>query len=184
MPQYLEIRVGGDSAAVMRTSHRQGTRYDVSWCTGSGFHREFCNIDTGVECQPKKQPQRRRDFQNDFAHMRRAIAAASKTGKRFLDELEKVDRIAPSELERVEMRLRTNCYDRGTITIDPTEPGKADMRIEVRAGPARPENPQPTQVKNHIREDIDISGTHALAMAIEVLDSQGRWILELLSRGI
>jgi hypothetical protein len=116
--------------------------------------------------------------------MRRAIAAASKTGKRFLDELEEVDRTASGELQRVEMRLRTNRYDRGTITIDPTEPGKADMRIEVGSGPTRSQNQQPTQVKNHIHEDIDISGTHALAMAIEVMDSQGGWMLELLSRGI
>jgi len=39
-------------------------------------------------------------------------------------------------------------------------------------------------VKEFTREDIDISGTsYPLSMAIYVLDSQGHWMIELLSKG-
>lgn len=183
MPQYLEIQVAGHSEATLKTSHRQGTRYDVYWSTTSGFHREFFNVNTEIECQPDDQTQRRRDFRNDFAHMRRAIAAASVTGKRFLDALDEADRNAPSELDAVKIRLRTNRYDRGVIAIDPTGGGEANLEIEVGSGPTRPPNAHPTQVKKYVRENIDISGAcNPLSAAIRVLDSEARWMLELLSR--
>jgi hypothetical protein len=184
MPQYLEIEIGGDSVAKMKTSHRNGTHYDIYWCINSGFQRKYSNINTGVECQPKDQTKRKIDFQNDFTHMQRAIAAASKTAKQFLNEIEKVENPPPSDLEKVKIYHRTNLYDRGIITINPQESGKANLRIEVGSGPNRPKNAQPVQVKEFIREDIDISGTsYPLSMAIQVLDSQGHWMIELLSKG-
>jgi len=143
MPQYLEIEIGGVPAAKMKTSHRDGTHYDVYWCTNSGFQRKYPNINTGVECQPEDQIRRKVDLQNDFTHMRRAIAAASKTAKQFLNELEKVENPTPNKLEKVKIYQRTNRYDRGIITIDPQESGKANLQIEVGTGPNRPENARP-----------------------------------------
>jgi hypothetical protein len=184
MPQYLEIEIDGVSLAKMKTSHRDGTHYDICWCNNSGFQQKFSNFNTGVKCQPKDKIAQKKDFQNDFTHMCRAIAAASKTAKQFLNKLEKVEEPTPSELEKVKIHHRTNRYDRGIITIDPLECGKANLRIEVGAGPTRPKDAKPAQVQEFKRLGIDISGTsYPLSMTIHVLDSQGRWMLKLLSKG-
>jgi hypothetical protein len=184
MPQHLEIKFGGESKAKMKTSHLNGTHYDIYWNHESGFHIKFFDIDTGVKCQPKDKSKSKVDFKNDFIHMRRAIAAASKTASLFLYEFGKISKITPRELENVEINFHTNHYNRGVVYINPDKSGKAMLQINVGTGPTRPLNAEPPDVETFFLEEIDISeASDSLSMAIHVLESQSHWMLEELSKG-
>jgi hypothetical protein len=182
MPQYLEIEIGGQCVARMETSHRTGTRYDICWCSNFGFQRSFLSLDTGVPCQPEEQDASKVDFQNDFIHARRAIAAASSTAKQFLNDLPEVENDGAGGLERIEVYLRTNCFDRGRVTIEPQEGKTANLRIEIGTGPIRTQNAQPSQVAEFSRLVVDLAETaSSLELVLQLLDSEGAWITKTLA---
>ncbi|MGB2963178.1 MAG: hypothetical protein WBB69_04250 [Anaerolineales bacterium] len=182
MPHHLEIESDGVRVAEMMTSHLRGTHYNIYWCSNTGFHHNFPNFDTGVECQPKDPVKRQLDFLNDFTHARRAIAAASKTAKMFLSELSKVKKIVASDFDIVHILLRTNCFDRGKITICPRAGEIANLRMEIGSGPIRPSNAQPTQVIEFNEVDVTTAGaTSSLTLALKVLECEGPWMLKVLA---
>jgi hypothetical protein len=183
MPQHLEISCGGVRVAEMMTSHLNGTHYDICWCSDTGFHRSYHNIDTEVESQPNKDGvERQKDFQNDLTHARRAIAAASKTAKIFLDELSKVVKPVASDFDVVHIHLRTNRFDRGKITINPQTGETADLRIEIGSGPIRYNNAHPSNVIEFNKVGVNTSGaTSSLNLALQVLYTEGPWMLKVLA---
>ena len=157
MPQHLEIEIEGACVAEMMTSHRDGTHYDIYWSSNSGFKFHFPDFDTGIECQPSDPAKRQIDFQNDFTHARRAIAAASETAKQFLHELVKVEKPKANDIEVVQIHLRTNSFDRGRVTIYPQEGETANLRIEIGTGPIRVQDAQPAQIDEFNQVGINIA---------------------------
>jgi hypothetical protein len=72
------------------------------------------------------------------------------------------------------MRLRTDFYDRGTVTITPREQATADLRLEIGAGPIRVPNARPPQVSELCVSGVTVpTFTSALALALHLLDSEG-----------
>ena len=182
MPQYLYFEIRDKRVATMQTSHLSGTCYDIKWCRPAGPKLSLPGIDTGVQCQPEDPIKRKRDFQNDFSHARRAIAAASLTAKQFLDKLAGIETHRASDFEVVRIRLRTNSFDRGTITIRPQKGGTAKLHMEIGTGPERPPGAQPLQVSEFSEAGVDVGGaTSPLALALQVLDSEGSWLLNALA---
>jgi hypothetical protein len=185
MPQYLIIVVGGATIAQMKTSHRNGSRYDIYWTSIQGCQREFPDIDKGVECQPSvgNAHERTQDFRNDFIHARRAISAASSTAKRFLDDLNYRVQTDKKTIETVQIVLKTNCYDRGRITIVPNDDQEATLTMEIGTGPCRPRRAIPVQAKSFTKDGINILGVNSsIAMASHVFDSECTWMLNKLEK--
>jgi hypothetical protein len=185
MPQYLKIKIGDVCIAEMKTSKCGKTNYDICWCSNTCFQLHFPKVDTGVECQPNDRDKKLLDFQNDYIHARRAIAAATLTAKRFLDSLPEIENSATSDFEMVHICLRTNHFDRGKVIITPQEDGTANLRMEIGQGPKRPPNAHPAQVKVFNQLGIGTTGvTDSLALALQVLDSEGAWMLKVLGENI
>jgi len=181
MPQHLEIECNGVRLAEMMTGHLVGTNYNIYWCSNIGFHHNFPNFDTGVECQPEDQVKRQLDFHNDFAHARRVIAAASLTAKMFLVELSKAKKLTSHDIDVVHIFFRTNCFDRGKITLTPQGAGIANLQMEIGSGPIRATNAQPPHVIDFNKIDVDTIGAiSSLSLALMVLDCEGPWMLKVL----
>ena len=161
MPQYLVLVVRGVTIAQMKTSHRGGDRshYDIFWTSIQGYQREFPHVDTGVECQPSDRNERRRDSMNDFIHARRTIRAASLTAKQFVNDLNSRVRTSRNKIETVQMTLKTNCYDRGRISIIPNDDKEATLTMEIGTGPCRPKGAIPAQAESFMKDGINISET-------------------------
>ncbi len=181
MPQFLEIEREGERIAVMMTGRLNGTNYRVSWYSNMGINLIIPIIDTRVECQPSDPAEQQIDFQNDFTHARRAIAAASNTARAFLDKLLNEGISSDSNIDEIQIRLRTNCFDRGKITIRLQEGETANLRMEIGSGPIRYPNSQPSQGIVYNRTGINPDEqTSSLTLALQILDSTGSWMLEKL----
>lgn len=181
MPQCLEIERDGERIAVMMTGRLNGTNYRVSWYSSMGIHLIIPIVDTGVECQPSDRAEKQIDFQNDFTHACRAVTAASNTARTFLDKLLDEGESSDTNIEEIQIRLRTNCFDRGKITIRLQAGETADLRMEIGSGPIRYPDAQPSQVIVYNRTGINTDEqTSSLALALQILDITGSWMLEKL----
>ena len=181
MPQYLEIEHNGERIAVMMTSRLNGTNYRVSWFCSMDIHQTGQIIDTEVECQPSDPAERQIDFQNDFIHARRAVAAASKTARGYTDKLIDAGFSSENNIDDIQIRLKTNCFDRGKIIIKPQTDGTADLYMEIGSGPIRYPDSQPSQVVMFNLKEIKTDDfTSSLILALQILDIAGTWILEKL----
>jgi hypothetical protein len=181
MPQYLTIEIGGVCIAKMKTSHLDGTHYNIFWNSKIGYEEDFPNFDTGVECQPSDPVERKKDFKNDFIHARRVIAAASLTAKQFLDNFINKDKSIKDEFGVVHIILRTNEYDRGRITLSPSKDLTAKLTMEIGTGPERPQGAKPIKTKKFIKESINLIGDEpSISMVGQVLESEGLWMLKTL----
>jgi hypothetical protein len=181
MPQCLTIQIGGVCIAGMMTGNLGGTKYRISWYSNIGNQEPFVdNVDTGVECQPpRNDPEWGKDLRNDFIHARRAIAAASLTTKQFLDNLIDEKHTYEDDFGVVQIFLRTNCFDRGRITISPHhEDLKATLMMEIGTGPIRPPDAIPIKTREFIK-DISLIGIESsISMVGYAFESEGSWMLQ------
>lgn len=168
--------------AEMMTSHLRGTKYDIFWCSHTGFHQDFPNVDTGIECQPCDPEERELDFRNDFIHARRAIAAAAITARMYLDEMMAIKESIVCSDKDILINLRTNCFDRGKISISPQNRGKANLLMEIGSGSIRYPNARPSRIVKVAKTGIHINEEASpLSNALEVLAAEGPWMLNQLA---
>ena len=182
MPQHLYIESHGTLVGEMSTGHLSDTCYDVFWQGSGGVKLFLPNVDTGIQRQPNDPVERQRDFQNDFIHARRAIGAAAITATRFLEALGPTEAKGNHCNEEVQIRLSTNQFDRGVISIQPQQGGRAKLNMRIGTGPTRPEEAHPFEVAEFTCEDIDAAGASLpLVAALLMLASAGPWLLRVLN---
>lgn len=186
MPQYLRIEAAGALVGKMSTSHRPETDtcYDVSWQEPGGVELFLPNVDTGIPRQPSDCIEKQRDFRNDFTHARRSVGAAVVTAPRFLEQLALTETEGERSTEGVLIRLSTNLVDRGMISIQRQQGGRADVKVRIGTGPNRAEDAYPPDVVEFACQDIDTAGVASpLALAVQVLASAGPRLLRMLDEG-
>ncbi|QDT65621.1 hypothetical protein [Calycomorphotria hydatis] len=155
MPQQLQVFVGNNQIAQMTTGNLGGTKYKILLSiTGLGQIMELDSVDTGVQRQPQEPFARRKDGQNDFAHARRCIAAAVAA---HLDIITAVSKHSETSIEakQIELKLKTNEIDRGTITVEPTSDTQQNVKVSIGLGNNRFPGAQPSIVS--IKEWYDVS---------------------------
>ena len=174
MPQHLEIEIEGEVIASMCTSHRDGTHYDIKWTGPDGVVLSKSNFDTGVQCQPHGLNEREEDFKNDFKHLERVISAASKTALDFQAALESY---APAEARNassaVLIRLRTNQFDRGTISIKWEPNSCVSIELLVGVGLNRVVHSIPEKPLQFKSDVCGVSSTSVLEQALEAISRKG-----------
>ena len=86
-----------------------------------------------------------------------------------------------TNIEEVQIILKTNSDDRGRITISPKGDKKAKLTMEIGTGPNRPQDAIPAQAESFIKGGIDLLGINSsITMISHVFDSESAWMLNIL----
>lgn len=173
MPQHLKVIVAETLVAALTTSNKgPGTLYDVLWCSPEvDASTLFPNEDTREPTQPQDSAERREDFNNDFAHARRCIAAVVKTAKRFLDKVEERGPSGSADRKPILMLLTTNARPRGWIEVHPADNEQFDVEVQIGRGGWQ-----------RTWRGMDAAGKTQAARALKVLDRIGPELLEALPK--
>lgn len=183
MPQHLKICVEDTLVGQLSTGNKGGTRYRVRLLvTELAMDPSPTVVDTGVQCQPQDQEEKRADFKNDFTHARRCIAGLVSSSEHFLQQLER-DRAADQvESRPITMRLLTNMFGRGIISVNPVDDQSVDVNVRIGAGGCRVPDALPRTECQLSWEGVQTSGSRSqTARALKVLRSIGPNLLRELS---
>jgi hypothetical protein len=154
MPQHLCFTVDGESVAVLTTGNLSGqgqpTTYAVSWISSEANNVHVGNFDTGIPSQPTSNTERQQNFLCDLTHARRGIAAARAAADDILNQWSHSFRHVRDNFEEIKIYLRTNFYDRGSITVTQQDGQTSLVRLQIGCGPVRPIGANP-----HIPLNID-----------------------------
>ena len=183
MPQHLKIEVGAELVACLSTSNKADTQYDINWRIPEvGIEMSFVDVDTGVQRQPQDPEAREKDFQDDFVHARRCIAAALACSDKLLQHLQNHCSQQIADMKPIIMRLMTNNFDRGLIQIHPSENESVSVSVFIGVGSNRIPDSFPREKWEWSCEGIGISGVQSqTARALTVLRSIGETLLIALS---
>jgi hypothetical protein len=182
MPQHLSIKANKIEIATMMTSNVSDTKYDVFWQQSGGERIKLPGVDTGIQRQPQVQSEQEEDFINDFIHARRALGAACATSDIFQKYL-KFDGGLEENTDEIQVELRTNEFFRGNVFIKIDDNNSATITVEIGSEPVQFQNSHPKVVEKLIKHiQLPIENKTSLMLALNVLKSEGAWMLSALEK--
>lgn len=172
MPQHLRVEVEDSMVGRLTTYNKDGcgnTLYDLTLCIQE-LETDFFlpGVDTKVPRQPEPPEERKADFQNDFMHAIRCIAAVVESANEFLTYLHKCKPEGIIDIKPITMRLMTNKFDRGIIQVKPSN-RNSDVSVIIGTGNNRVKESYPKDEWKWSRlnvEECDMTSQMGRALAI------------------
>jgi hypothetical protein len=188
MPQHLCFTVNGEFQAILTTGNLSGrgfaTGYSVQWCFVDNTGTHVGDFDTGIISQPTNQAERRADFLCDFTHARRAIAAARVSAVSILETFPAEFKHDGNAFEQVCIYLRTNSFDRGSITISHETEQTYRICTQIGTGPNRPAGALPSTTSTYEYTESTPERLSPIGIALKLLASNENRLLQFIEQQI